>query len=74
MVLLFKVRRSGNEHTQNQVFLLCRNTVHLPLEINEIKKEHPLVGVLSLFGGAEGSRTPVRKSLDTAFSECSLIV
>jgi len=28
------------------------------------------IGVLLLFGGDEGNRTPVRKSLDTAFSEC----
>ena len=45
--------------------------VRLPISIYRTNKRTPTKGVLLFVGGVEGSRTPVRKPLDTAFSECS---
>ena len=46
------------------------NCVRLHIFIPHQIEKAPTRGAF-LFGGGEGSRTPVRKSLDTAFSECS---
>ena len=45
---------------------------HVSILVNIEDKTYSYKAVCLVFGGDEGNRTPVRKSLATVFSECSL--
>ena len=67
--LLFRAAKSFGHRikTTHCVVFMLRST---PVLCLHQKQKAPARGAFA-FGGGEGSRTPVRKSLDTAFSECS---
>ena len=55
----------------NEVGFHRRRRFHPPARVDLVEK--PTCRNKSIFGGGEGSRTPVRKFIPTAFSECSYL-
>ncbi len=78
---MYARRRSMIAPTHSVDYFSCFATVHRivallwvrlpPVYLN--KKDRPPKRVVGLFGGAEGSRTPVRRQLGRNFSGCSLL-